>query len=393
MVASIVLGLAALAAGPAVAPASAADSLTLHDGSVVKGRIVDPSRRTAVSIMMSRAWAEAKIPKRMAAWRAVEDRTQKKARAQRVARLEAWKRERGGADQDDAIGKLIDAELERLADKDAKPSRLMVVSIDRREVKQITKSTPDLERLLSLGWRSGLKDVEGMTPAELKTAVQGRGFLAEGGEEPSLDDLLPLAPESDERWGIRRAATEVTAERSLRFVRYQGLLMPEGVPGQAPAAQDALGALKGLLGGGEAAEDPLIAKAKTVADRGRRGMVVTSLEIALDASAVQVESTLWVRSGQDRWDPAVRRPAQVRTDDLKPGAGEELIADPQVKAVFEMVEGLGLGGIDPDLKRRSLGVGAATRLALHQAQSALDGDIQAAALPIGEAPAGADRKE
>ncbi len=264
----------------------------------------------------------------------------------------------------------------------------MKVTIDRREVRDFVRASPDLERLMMLGWRSGLKGVESMTPAELKAGVQGRGFLPEGTETPSIDDLLPLEAESDTHWAIRRAATEVQTERALRFIRYQGLVLPEGVPGQPPALPDALGALKGILGGvDEAQPDPLLEKARGVAGRGRRGMVVTSLEIAADVSAVRVEATLWTRSGANHWEPSLRQGATLRTDDIKPGAGDDLANDPQVKSIFEMVEGLGLGGIDPALKQRSLAIGSATRQALHDAQGALDRQVQDAALPVGEAPA------
>ena len=390
----IVLILGAAAALAAAPGPSAADAVTLKDGAVVLGQVADSPPRGPLLMVVRREWADAKLPARAAKWRAAEAPALKRARAQRIERLNAWKRERvPEADRQDAIATWIDAELARLAaEKGPAGTRLMVVSLDRREVKALSRRPPAQARLLRLGWRCNLPDPEGLGPADLKAAVEGRGFLPDGPDPARLDDLLPLPVEPEARWLARRAATEVLNEPGLRFVRYQGLVLPEGQPASPAGAADALGALKGLLGE-EPAEDPLAAITRKVADRGRIGLVVTALTMAPDFSEVKVESTLWVRSGPgaNPWRQADSRPATVRTDELKAEAGEELAADPQVQAAFRLVEGLGLGAVDPGLKDRSLKVGAASRRALHLAQAALDADLQEWAIPLGEGPKPAAR--
>ena len=380
----VMLAAAALGAGPGP---SAADAVTLKDGAVVLGQVVEPSPRGRLTFLVRRSWADARLPVQAAKWRAAEAPMLKRARAQRVERLKSWKRERvPEAGKEDAIAAWIDAELARLAEeKDPAPPRLMFVTLERREVKAIARRQPDQARLLRLGWRCNFPKAEEMPPADLKAAVEGRGFLAVGAEPVRLDDLLPITPEPDPQWLAHRAATEVVQEPALRYIRYQGLLLPEGQPGVPPAAADALGALKGLLGGDQP-EDPMPAITRKAEDRGRIGLVVTALETAADFSAVKVEATLWVRSGPNQWRPVDARPATIRPDELKPEAGEELAADPQVQAAFRIVEGLGLGQVDPGLKERGLKVGAASRRALHMAQGALDRDLQEWALPIGDAP-------
>jgi hypothetical protein len=112
-------------------------------------------------------------------------------------------------------------------------------------------------------------------------------------------------------------------------------------------------------------------------------------------SAVTVESTLWVRSG-DRWIPFGSRTANVRSDDLERDAGKNLEADPQIQSAFKIVEMLGLGAIPADVKGRSLRIGAATERALGMARSAFEQDLQALALPVLEStkddPAPAPKK-
>ena len=89
--------------------------------------------------------------------------------------------------------------------------------------------------------------------------------------------------------------------------------------------------------------------------------------LAPDLSTAAVEATLWVRGGE-RWVPAIVRSSNVRPDDLPAGATDGLAEDPQVKAAFGVVEALGLGEVPPELKKRSLGMGAATRKALGEAK-------------------------
>lgn len=391
----MVVWMLGVAVALAVAPGpSAADAATLKDGAVVLGQVVESTPRGPLLMVVRREWADARLPDRAAKWRAAEAPARQRARSQRIGRLKAWKRERvPEAGHEDAIAAWIDAEWARLAgEKGPDRTRLAVVALDRREVKALTRRPPDLARLLRLGWRCNFRDTEEMAPADLKAAVEGRGFLPAGPDPVRLDDLLPMPVEPEARWLARRAATEVLNEPGLRFVRYQGLVLPEGQPVSTAGAADALGALKGLLGE-QPAEDPLAAITRKAAERGRIGLVLTALNMAPDFSEVKVESTLWVRSGSgpSPWQSAAARAATVRPDELKAEAGAELGADPQVQAALRIVEGLGLGAVDPGLKDRSLKVGAASRRALHQAQGALDGDLQEWAIPIEEGPKPAPR--
>ena len=90
---------------------------------------------------------------------------------------------------------------------------------------------------------------------------------------------------------------------------------------------------------------------------------MTRLEIQADMSSVTVESALWVREGQ-RWFLFGTRDATVRPDELENDAGKELAEDPQVKSAFQIADLLGLGAIPPEVKQRSLRIGAATEKAL-----------------------------
>jgi hypothetical protein len=381
---AFLLGIAALGlATPS--PHTTADAVTLRDGMVVLGQVIDSDRRGPLLMLVRREWAAKNLPERTAAWEKSEAPLTQRAEAQRRERLIAWKRERRpNAGEGDRITPWLDRELAGLADPKARTkSYLMVVKLGRTDVKTIDRKPRKAQRLLRLGWLSDLPEMETMPQDDLSQALDGRGFAPDAETPVSVDSLLPAQPEEDVHWLVRRAATEVTNDPGGRLLRYQGLVIPEPAPGEAPPAgatlNAALSGLKELLG--ETPVDPLPGKLRELAGQGKVGAVVTRLDLAPDMSSVAVETALWVRIG-DRWNPAYARSATVRPDDLPPNAGDGLADDPQVKAAFGVIESLGFGDVPPEMKRRSLNMGAATRKALGQVRGALDQELSSAALSL-----------
>jgi hypothetical protein len=372
-----------------LAPDSAADEVTLKDGSVVRGQVVDSNDRGKLIFIVRRAWAEAELPERARAWRAAEAPWMKRARSERRARLEAWRRDRKAAlDADaartDTILRWLDSEVDALAkaDEDDLP-QLMMTAIGRAEVKSVERRPQATSRLLRMGWKARFDDVESMKVDDLKSALEGRNFPVEGDDPATIDDLLPTPIESDARWLSRRAATEVVHDAGLRFIRHGNLVLPEG---NAGAALGDLGGLSDLVGsvlGEPQAGDPLAPKLRALGEKGRVGAVLTRLEIAPDLAGVRVESVFLVRLGPERWQPAATRSASVRTDELRADAGANIAADPQVQSVFSLFEGLGLGEVSPEMKQRSVAIGAATQQALGRARSGLQEELEALTLPVG----------
>jgi hypothetical protein len=365
------------------AAGTAADTVTLRDGQVALGQMVEPAPSGKVLILVRRAWAEEHVPDWAKRWETAEAVWAKRARLERRERLVAWRKERAAdAAQGDAIGSWLDSEIGRLAEgAPAEPPPLMAVRLSRSDVKSSTRRPPEIGRLLRLGWQAGFGDVETMPLDDLKQALEGKGFAVHSTEAVPLEALLPIMPEVEAHWQARRAATEVANEAGLRFIRFQGLVLPEGAGGAPADGALLVSSLKSLLDDKPSA-DPLASALRDVAAKGRAGAVVTRLELAPDFATVSVETALWVRRGRDQWVPAVSRSASVRPDSLGPNAGKPLAADPQVKAALSVVEALGLGQVAPDLKERSLNAGAATQQALGIARAALSRDLNALELPI-----------
>jgi hypothetical protein len=401
----IVSGIVAAAQAPAASPAQtaqpanptagAADRITLRDGSVALGLItsVTGGPRGAVEFLVRRDWARANLPNWAARWERVVDGSSRQAARQRLERLAAWRRQRAvGRPEGDRILAWIDRERKRLEQPgQSPPSVLIPAHLSRGDVRDMARQPQANSRLLQLGWLCGLPKVESLPPDSLKDALEGRGFAADGQNTPPVEGLLPLSPEPEMAWLARRAATELALDPDLRFVRYQGMVFPAapGGQGQAPGLNgldltSALGELGRLLDPDTPREDPLVATFKKIGESGRVGAVITRLELPADLSHAHVESTLWVRAGAEQWVPFLRRSSAIRPEEISLDAGGDLAGDPQVKAAFSLVEGLGLGKVPPELKERSLKMGAATQRALETVRAAIGQDLNRLMLPVFE---------
>lgn len=392
---SVILAACLLATG--AEPEGAADIITLKDGKVLLGQLPEPDRRGGpIRVVARRAWVEANLPDRFDAWRKVEDPITRRAQTQRQARLAAWRRDRPQpAAAGDRISAWLDASIRPPGAGPEPPARLMVVRLNRGDIKAAVRRPARIGRLLRLGWTLDLPDVEAMPLDALRGAVEARGFAPDLDTPVPLDAFLPPAVETDERWLLRRAATEAANDEGNRFLRFQGMVLPEPKPGEPLPASAGLGTatemLKNLLGEAPA-EDPMAARLREAGTRGKAGVVVSALELAPDLSSVAVTVGLWVRvGGPDRWVLGLARTGSTRGAEVPAQAGERLAEDPQVKAVFNVVEGLGLGDM-AELKAKGLAMGAATQTALIRARAAIDPELNALALPL-DPPAGADPAE
>ncbi len=375
------------------APSPAFDRIVLRDRSVVLGLVtsVSPGRGGSVEFLVRREWARKNVARRIHAWERFSANSARIAIAQRLERLRAWRQDRAAnpAD-DDRIIKWIDHELARLsAPGVADQSILLRIRVAKDEVAGLSRRPPPAERFPQLAWLCNLSDPESMPLEELKDALEARGFATDADARnplPSPDRLLQPFPEADRLWLARRAATELASDSDLRFVRFQDMVVPDTGAGQLMGGlglSTAISELKRLLDPDDARRpDPLVEKLTAIEARGRKGAVVTRMEMQPDLDGVTVECTLWICIGPKQWVPFGSRTATVRPADVRADAGQRLAEDPQVKSAFGIVEALGLGSVPAELEQRSLRIGAATEKALGMARSAFNQDLDALALPV-----------
>jgi hypothetical protein len=240
-------------------------------------------------------------------------------------------------------------------------------------------------RMLRQGWRAGFDQVETMPEGQLRAGLQDRGFALGAIDAATIDDLLPVPVERERRWLARRASTEALTDPDLRFIRFGDLVLPDpgsdGALDQTQMAGAVGSLLENLLGNGPRI-DPMKPHLDRIEESGRIGVVVTVLETSPDFDRVAVEAILLIRTAPGRWETGTRRRAEIRPADLPANAGQQLANDPQVRAAVQMLQGLGLGPVDPQAQQLSLAVGAATQRALGQARSALEADLRSVALRV-----------
>jgi hypothetical protein len=386
----LTLAIALVMAGN-LAPETVADSVTLRDGKVILGQLVEPAPRGRVAVLARRAWAEEKLPELLKRWESEEGPALRRALRQRRVRLEAWKRERStSAEPNDRILVWINQELGRLGDNaEAPKSPLMIVTLPRSSVKGMVRRPKTSARLLRLGWRSGFPNPETRSLEGLKSALEARGFNLMSNEPVGIDDLLPIPAESEDQWLARRAATEVTHDTGLKFLRVGPMIIPEIGPGQpiGPGfVMDTLPDLTKILDG--RMPDPLPERLREVSARGRVGALVTQQDMSPDLDAARVEITFWARRADGHWVPYGARSSTVRTADLKEDEIKALATSGEVGMTLTLVKSFGFGGeVTREVKQAGLNMGAATRKALEQARSALQNDLANFALSIeGAAP-------
>lgn len=383
----LVLALAERQSNRLRAEDAVADRLILRDDTELLGQIVPASPRSGrVEIIVRRSWIEVHFPDQAERWAARDRPNRLRAISQRVDRLRQWQQDRrafaiGGQDP---IAEGIEAELQRLANPDLPDqSPLMVIGFPRGEVARVVPQPESRRRMLRQGWRAGFEDVESMPEDRLASGLRDRGFAAGEIDPAPIDDLLPVPLEDDRRWLSRRASTEVLTDPGLHLIRFGDLVLPEPSPGMDADPGQMIGAvgglLDGLLGGGPVT-DPMRPHLDRIESSGRVGVVVTRLETSPGFDRVAVEAAVLIRTAPGRWEPASRRRAEVRPADLPADAGRPLAEDPQVRAAFGMLQGLGLGQVDPGAQRMSLAVGAASQRALAEARSALENDLRSVAI-------------
>lgn len=372
---------------------SAADVVTLNDGTVLNGQVVGGAGFGGRTVLVRRDWARGNAPEWLGRWERQEAPKVLHGRRERKARLIAWRRERAGTAGADRLAAWIDREVTRLSTPRPVSTVLTAAVLTRAEVAAVDRRSAEDGRWLRLGWLAGLDDAETLTPPVLGDALRKLAPLRP--DDPArVDALLPTYPETEEDWRTRRAATEVAVEPGLRFVRFRQFILPEtgtgtgnGPGGEAlprtaselldsPSGRTALRAIQGVT-----PFDAVREQLDAIAVRGRVGAIVSRLEFTVDSERVEADSTLWVRSQSGVWAPRVGRNAVVTAD--RPGEPETPAREgTPIRAALLVLEALASAPASPETSVRRQGVAVRAERALGRARAALDDELGRFVLPV-----------
>jgi hypothetical protein len=368
--------------------ASSADRMALRDGSVVLGQVVD--ERVAfggTAFLVRRSWADGNVPSLVRQWTQAETLAVRKARRERKERLNTWRRDRSSAgDARDDVSRWITREMALLSTLNPPRTPLMKVSIPAREIQSITRQNAQTAQLLRFGWLASVKDVESLSIDELTETLELKGEIPLD-DPAAVDGLLPLYPESDATWRMRRAATEVALEPGLRFVQFRQFVLAESGPSDSdpdnptalidsPAGLEGFGAIQAV-----SVDDPLRERFALAESRGRIGLVMSRVSFSIDSDRADADTTLWVRQANGRWASTVSKSGSARTNER---------ADPQIdttsgaplKTALLILESVAAQPSSPEESRIRQRAGTAGERALARARDALWNDLQPVFLPI-----------
>jgi hypothetical protein len=359
------------------------------DGTDILGQVLEPTARGGFLMLVRRDWARSKAPNWLRAWERVETPRVRLARRERKARLIAWQADRAGAGGGSPVDSWIPREIARLSTLNPPRTVLTAAEFSRSDVRKVDRRDEPTARMLRLGWLAGLGGVESMSANDLRDALAFRGLLRP--ERPAfVDSLLPLYPEPEDRWRMRRAATEVAFESDLRFVQFRQFFLPETGPGSdasprttselidSPVGRDAFGAINAVT-----PFDAVQLRLDDLADRGRTGAVMTRLEFNVDSDQAEAETVFWVRRASGQWTTAFTQKASARTDepDDVVRATPDAESTP-IRTTVMILETVAGAASAPAVSERRQNVAAAAQRAMGRARAALNRDLAPFVLPV-----------
>ena len=332
-----------------------ADRIVLRDGKELLGQVEESSNGGMLMILARREMVRKALPNWAAKWEDAEKVANATAVQQRRERLAGWRRERPEVPAPaDRITTWLDRELAQ-PDGPVAPSTLMAIRLERDDVSAVERRSDSAAQALRGAWVLGLANPETTPFSTLKDSIAGRGLILANDDPIAVDRLLPPFAQRADHWLLRRAATEVLYDDGLRFIGFGSNILPEPVPGQPldPATGVTLveGTIRDVLGVGR--PDSLHLRLGAVAARGRAGMILTRIVIAPDLLSASAESTLYFYNGSN-WDRALWRSQRLEVGTVPPVVVTMVAADPQVKAVMNLIDSIGAGFVSPEMKERGL---------------------------------------
>jgi hypothetical protein len=349
-----------------------ADRIVLRDGKELLGQVEESSNDGTLIVLARREMVRKAVPNWAAKWEDAEKDANATAVQQRRERLAGWRRERPAEPAPgDRITTWLDRELAQ-SDGPVPPSTLMAIRLNRDDVSSVERRGDSAAQALRGAWVLGLANPETTPLSTLKDSIAGRGLILANDDPIAVDRLLPPFAQRADHWLLRRAATEVLYDDGLRFIGFGSNILPEPVPGQPldPATGVTLveGTIRDVLGVGR--PDSLRLRLGAVAARGRAGMILTRIVIGPDLSSASAESTLYFYNGSN-WDRALWRSQSLEVGTVPPVVVTMVAADPQVKAVMNLIDSIGAGFVSPEMKERGLLVGTTVGGAVVLARTAL----------------------
>jgi hypothetical protein len=297
-------------------------------------------------------------------------------------RIAAWRKARLPEGEFDFFLKKESERIEKELEGVAAGTRVeeapfMVVDIAPAKIERVVSQPPQRRSLAHAAWLEHLADVETRSTTSLSQELKKlKAALVD--DSTALLELLPPRRESDTAWAARRAIVEYQLRKPLDFQGTGDLVFPTGDGFQAAQGARLIqeliksvadGALQDLLDppavkparpstGGTAGEKWLATASQSAVAADVAGFRVTRVEQNLEAKLVEVETRFVARLPDGAWRTIWQHAEKTDASKPRAEAEQQIMQDPQVRKMLELVRSLGLGG--EEQMKLAIRFGAAT---------------------------------
>ncbi len=361
------------------------DLVSVKDGPRLRGAVLNRSSDATILMAVQRGWLREVFPDFYAEKARLDKESQVRDQETLMIRIREWMK---GRAKDADLVFFLKKELERLGkvakdDAKKKETQFILLEIPAKQIARVYIQPRLRKQIVLIAWRDRLDDPERRPIAELARELARKG-IDPTKEVIDLSDRLPPRGQSEHEWAARKAVVEYQFRKGIDFQGTGSALFRTGedveraniakVVSQLLQQQSEIdGLIAELLGKPKTAKKgDGKAIRKAISEAGTEdaiGLRITRLKNNISARRVTVQSELLARMPDNSWKAIWKHSITKDASKPRPDLEERIKNDPQVKKIFEIVEALGLDGLDGQINL-ALRFGAATMDAQAAAESA-----------------------
>ncbi len=386
----------------------AVDQVALKGGPRLLGSVLGREADGALAFAVGREWLKKNHAKYFEKALPEETAETKAAFVELRDRIAAWRRERAPEiENQNAFDFFLKKESERVeqalkainAGAYEENAPFMVLDLALAKIDRVVNQPPQRKQVALTAWRERLPDVETRSATSLTQELKKlKVDLVD--DYDFLLDLLPPRRQNDSAWAARKAIVEYQFLKPLDFQGRGELVLKAGEqinaanaaqlfgdllkslggnslsdllgPGLGPAAGQGGGPVAGNGGKKPTPARPAIAGWLSSASKAAEADKITGFRMTrsqedLAAKRVTVETRFAARMPDGTWKTVWQRDVQADAAKVRADVEQQIMQDPQIKSVLELVKTIGLGG-DEQIKM-AVRFGAATQEAQQQADT------------------------
>ena len=351
------------------------DVVSLDGGIRLYGVVMERDEQEGLTLAMEREWVKKTYPELYRDFTAVEKTNRQAVKTELLQRIDDWIEARK---DDGLLSTFLRDEKKRLEEEFNKPpssKKFILALLLPAQVRQVYLQPPQRRKIVGLAWQHNLSGATTTSTARLSKRLGDLNVDLQN-DQVDLSRELPSSSQTDKQWSAKVALVEHALRPALEYQGTGNMLVNKD---EAPDGAALLSAFKGNgnnlasqlakqlgLGGSPPPEMQDWWKAARIgAERGGyRGVLVIRMEQDYSVPDVVVEAHFFARNLNGIWFEVKRFKATSNINEETPQTLQRLRQEPQIKEIFDQLEGLGLSAANSQMEL-ALRHGAATETSLN----------------------------